>query len=282
MRPILFRIPISGAEIAVGSYSTFYLLAWVIGPLVGAWFAARRGVGWQRVLLVYYGALAAGIAGARLLDLFVAGAFYADQPARAWALSFQGFSLYGGLVTACVAAIALARAVRLPVWRLADSSVPGIVTGIVLMRVGCLLRGCCYGEITTLPWGVTYPVGSMPWAQQVTQGAVGLLGSLTGAAAMRPVHPTQLYEVLGALLAGAFALWLMRRGVADGVAFLAFAGGFTAVRLANGFLRVRQDVITAPAWFYPVLYVAMIVVLGGLTAWRLATPSPSSPRRGPA
>lgn len=282
MSPILFRIPIGGTEFAVGAYSTLYLLAWAVGPLVGAWFAARRGMEWRRVLAVYFGALAAGIAGARLLDLFVAGGFYSDEPARAWSWSFQGFSLYGGLVTACVAAIALARVVRLPVWRLADSSVPGIVSGIVLMRIGCLLRGCCFGEITTLPWGVTYPVGSMPWAQQVTQGTVGLLGSLTGAAAMRPVHPTQLYEVMGAVAVGALALVLLRRGVADGVAFLAFAGGFTAVRLANGFLRVRQDVITAPPWFYPALYVAMIVVLGGLVAWRLATPSPSSPRRGPA
>jgi phosphatidylglycerol:prolipoprotein diacylglycerol transferase len=273
VRPILLRIPVAGGELAIGAYGTFYLLAWVAGPLVGAWFAAQRGVGFRRALALCYGALAAGIVGARLLDLFIAGGFYADTPSRVWSMSFQGFSLYGGLVVACVSAIALARVLRLPVWRLADASVPGIVVGIVFMRVGCLLRGCCSGEITTPPWGVTYPVGSMPWANQVMRGQTGLLNSFVGGTVMQPVHPTQLYEMLGAVVAGVLALVLLKRGGArmpDGVAFLAFAAGFTAVRLLNDFVRVRQDVITAPAWFYPVFYACAMVVLTGLIVWRVA------------
>jgi hypothetical protein len=39
-------------------------------------------------------------------------------------------------------------------------------------------------------------------------------------------------------------------------------------RLANGFLRVRQPVITAPEWFYPAFYGVLIVLLGGLLAVR--------------
>lgn len=267
MRPILFRISLAGGEFAVGSYSAFYLLAWALGPALGVWFAARRGLEWRRVAAVYYVAMAAGVAGARVLDLFVAGGFYAADPSRAWSFTFQGFSLYGGLGVACIVAVLLARRMGLPLWRLADSAVPGLVAGIVLMRTGCLLRGCCFGERTTLPWGVTYPVGSMAWSQQVVRGQTGLLSALAGD--MQPVHPTQVYEMLAAVALGLVALALLRRRVPDGVAFLAFAAGFTAARLGNGFLRARQDVITAPAWFYPALYSAIIALLVALAVWRV-------------
>lgn len=268
MRPILFRIPFGEGALAVGSYSFFYLLAWVIGPAVGAWFAGRRGLPVRRVLIAYFGALIAGVVGARALDRFVAGEFYSQDPSRIWSLNFQGFSLYGGLIVACVAAVILARLVRLGVWRLADSAVPGIVTGIVLMRIGCFLRGCCFGTVTSMPWGVTYPAGSPAWVQHLQEGQTGFVAALTGS--VQPVHPTQFYEMLAAVALGALALPLLRRNLPDGVAFLTFAGGFTAVRLANGFLRARQDVITAPEWFYPALYAAAIVVLGGLIVWRVA------------
>lgn len=269
MRPILVRIPFGEGAVAVGAYSAFYLLAWLIGPAVGAWFAARRGLPVRRVLVVYYGALVAGLVGARSLDLFVAGAFYAQDPSRIWSLNVQGFSLYGGLVVACVVAVVLARVLHLPVWRLADSAVPGIVTGIVLMRVGCFLRGCCFGTVTSMPWGVTYPVGSPAWVQHLQEGQTGLVAALTGS--VQSVHPTQIYEMVAAVVLGAVALLLLRRQSPDGVAFLTFAAGFSAFRLANGFLRARQDVITAPEWFYPVFYVAVIAVLLALLAWRLAS-----------
>lgn len=269
MRPILLRIPWGAGEVALGSYSTFYLLAWLLAPALGVWLAARGGFSAKRSAVLYYGSLLAGIVGARLLDLFVAARFYIDEPQRAWALSFQGYSLYGGLVVACVVAVGLARVWRLDVWRLADASVPAIVLGVVLMRAGCFLRGCCFGIASDLPWAVTYPRGSLPWTQQVLRGETGLISALGGG--FHPVHPTQLYEIAAAVLLGAASFALTRRRVPAGVPFLAFAAGFTAFRLANGFLRARQDVITAPWWFYPVTYGLIIAVLLGLVAWRFVT-----------
>lgn len=266
MNPILLRLPLGGASIAVGSYSTFYLLAWLLAPALGVWLAARRGMPWRRVAVAYYVALAAGVAGARLLDLFVAARFYEQDPSRILSLNFQGFSLYGGLGVACVVAIVLAQALRLPVWRLADASIPAIASGIVLMRTGCFLKGCCFGEQTDLPWGVTYPVGSPAWEYQALHGSGGLLGALSGQ--VSPVHPTQLYEMLAAVVLCALALLLGRLGVPDGVPFLGFAADFTIARLLIGFVRVRQEVITAPEWFYTAFYSAVIAVLVGLMVMR--------------
>ncbi|MGB4594110.1 MAG: prolipoprotein diacylglyceryl transferase family protein, partial [Coriobacteriia bacterium] len=182
-------------------------------------------------------------------------------------LSFQGFSLYGGLVVATAVGIALARIWKLPVWRVADSAVPALAVGLVLMRTGCFLRGCCSGIVTDVPWAVTFPMGSPAWAEQLRSGQTGILGFM---GVVKPVHPTQLYEMAAAILLATLAIWLMRRHAADGVPFLAFALGFTLFRLGNGFLRVRQDVITAPGWFYPVFYSVLALVIAGLIALRVS------------
>ena len=276
MKPVLLDLALGGAGLKLGAYSVFYTLAWVLAPLLGAYVAHRRGLPTKRAVAVYALALASGIVGARLFDLFIAWDFYAGEPSRILGLSFQGFSLYGGLMIATLTGIGLARLWRLPVWRLADSAVPSLAAGIVLMRAGCFFRGCCFGIETALPWGVVYPPGSPAWAYQAVSSSSGLLGAIGGV--VHPVHPTQLYEMLAALLFAALALVLMRRRTPDGVPFLAFALGFTLFRLGNGFLRVRQPVITAPEWFYPAFYLGLAAVLVALLMIRAQRgPDPAAP-----
>ncbi|MDZ4170276.1 MAG: prolipoprotein diacylglyceryl transferase family protein [Coriobacteriia bacterium] len=266
MNPVL-RIPLGTGTLELGVYSTFYLLAWACCPLVAAVVARRGGAPFARALGVYAGAMAAGVIGARIFDLGIAGRFYAEDPSRVWSLQFQGFSLYGGLLVAALTAIGLAQFTRLDRWPLADAAVPALVLGVALMRTGCFLRGCCFGVECALPWGVVFPLGSPAWELQVASGRLGLLSALGGAAAM-PVHPTQLYEIAAAVILGGAAWVLARRGAPRGVPFLAFAFGFTAFRLLNGYLRARQQVITAPVWFYPVFYAVVLAILAVLIARR--------------
>jgi len=274
MHPILLRLQVAGSELALGSYSTFMVLAWVSSLAVGTAVAARRGIPWPRALAVFSAGLGAGIVGARLFDLATAGRYYAQDASRVFGITFQGFSLYGGFGVAAVVAILMARAYRLPVWRVADSAVPGLVVGIVLMRCGCFLRGCCFGVETAMPWGVRFPMGSPAWSHQFVSGKTGILGL---AGVVRPVHPTQLYELGAALVLGAVALALMRRATNDGVAFLVFALGFTVFRLGNGFLRARLDVITVPDGFYWVFYAAVMAVLLALLAARVRARASEEP-----
>ncbi|TDB37979.1 MAG: prolipoprotein diacylglyceryl transferase [Actinobacteria bacterium] len=278
MRPELLSFTLGGADITLRAYSTLYTLAFALAPLLGAWYARRRGLPWKRALAVYAGALVCGIVGARILDLFIASRLYAEDPSRIWAFSFTGFSLYGGLVLATFAGVALARVARTSAWQLADAAVPALVLGQVLMRTGCFLNGCCFGKMTELPWGVEFQPATAAWSYQLTTGASGLLGTLLGT--VRPVHPTQLYEMGGAVVCGAIALWLIRRHpdgtrAGAGVGFLAYALGFTLVRLGNGFLRARVNTITAPEWFYPVLYLTLAAILAGLLVWRARAGKPT-------
>jgi len=280
MHPVLGQVVFGDVVLTLRAYSTFYMLAWIAGPLVATLAARTAGLPWRRALGVYALALVVGIAGARLLDLFVAWDFYVSDPTRILALRFQGFSLYGGLALAALCAFGLARLWRLPLWPLADCAIPGLVTGIVLMRTGCFLNGCCFGIPTDLPWGVTYPPGSIAWAEQLAHGTGGIMSTLLGM--VQPVHPTQIYEMLAAVALGLLA-WRISKRTPPGVPFLTFALGFTLFRLGNGLLRWQLSVISAPGWFYPTVYAALACVLAALLVWRLrahdgaAEDSPAAP-----
>jgi len=288
MHPVLLTFRLGGAEVVLGAYSTLYVLAWVVALALGTVIAWRRGLPLWRALLLYGGALVVGIAGARLLDLATNWGVYAEDPAQIFSFEFRGFSLYGGLILALAAGALLSWALRLPLWKLADSAVPAIAAGIVLMRTGCFLKGCCFGTVTSLPWGVTFPTGSPAWSRQLVSGESGLLG-FTGL--VHPVHPTQIYEMIAALVFGGLAVWLMLRRraaargslagpsgagaaapgvsrVAAGVPFLVFALGFTLFRVAEYYLRPRSLTATEPGWFYPVLYAVIIAAVAALLIWR--------------
>ncbi len=273
MHPILATFSIGGTEVVLRAYSTFYVLAWIVAIVLATVVARHRGVSWWRALTTFAVALLVGIIGARLLDLAVNWGYYSEDLTRIYSAGFQGFSLYGGLILALLAGALLSRAFRLPLWHLADSTVPALAAGIVLMRTGCFLNGCCFGTVTSLPWGVTFPMGSSAWAQQVLTGEGGVLGF---AGATKPVHPTQLYEMIAALVLFGLALWLLRRRdstgtprTSPGLPFLVFALGFTLFRLGDHFLRARLMTFTLPQWFYPVLYSLIVVGVFGLILWRL-------------
>jgi phosphatidylglycerol:prolipoprotein diacylglycerol transferase len=278
MHPILATFSIGGTEVVLRAYSTFYLSAWITAIVLATVVAWRRGMTWWRALVVFVAALAVGVLGARLFDLAVNWGYYAKDPSRIYDLGFRGFSLYGGLILALFTGAVLARILSMDLWRLADATVPAIASGIILMRIGCFLNGCCFGTETSLPWGVTFPVGSPAWAQHVLSGKVGVFGFGTD----RPVHPTQLYEIAAALVLGSYATWLIMRRCTpqqlgrpartpSGVAFLTFALSFTLFRLADDYLRAKPLTTTTPGWFYPVLYVLICAVIAVLMAWRMCS-----------
>ena len=268
MLPILFRFSLRGTEIAVGAYSTFMVLAWIATVAIGMAVSARRGIPVRKALAVFAASLVAALIGGRLLDILTVGGASVESAVRLWTLTFQGFSLYGALVLGALTALAMARGLGLPAWRLADSGTPALAVGIALMRVGCFLRGCCYGVPTSLPWGVTFPAGSLAWAQQMLSGSTGILGGMMGE--VLPVHPTQLYELAAALAIGGLSIALMcRRDLPDGVAFLASAITFTLFRIGNGLLRPPEPVPLVGGWFYPTMYATILIALGALLVWRL-------------
>ena len=242
MWPILATVSLGGATMDLPAYGAFLVLAAVTALALAAHGAARLGVSGRAAVAGYSLAIVAGLIGARLLDVALDWGPYAQDPGRVVALELRGFALAGGLAAGLVVSHGVARRWRISTWSLADSAIPAMAAGIVLMRVGCFLAGCCSGSPTDLPWGVVFPSTGLNLDTQILAGA----GLLHGSDEAVPVHPTQLYELVAALACAAIALRVRRRGATPGVAALAFAAGFLVFRAGNQLLRVPSPGATFP------------------------------------
>jgi phosphatidylglycerol:prolipoprotein diacylglycerol transferase len=85
-----------------------------------------------------------------------------------------------GVILAILGTLVYCRLKRLSVLDMFDYFAPTLGIGLVLTRIGCFLNGCCFGTPTDLPWGVTFPVGSIPHA---------IFGNAH-------LHPAQIYSSL--------------------------------------------------------------------------------------
>ncbi len=188
---------------------------------------------WDLMLPLALGTIAGGVL------LYIA--LYGGGPAAnlEWMLRrhrINGGTFYGNLFGATVAALAYARARKLPFLPLADLIGGAAPLGLTIMRLGCYQHGCCYGKPTDLPWAVTFsdPRGAV-WSAYLDV----------------PLHPTQLYETLtGALIFLAVHYGVLRRvdagALPPGAAFAAFLGLYGTTRFLLEFLRASDPGLLHP------------------------------------
>jgi phosphatidylglycerol---prolipoprotein diacylglyceryl transferase len=129
-----------------------------------------------------------------------------------------GLAYYGGFLFAVPVGLWYAKRHKLGVWRIADLTSPFIALGLFFGRMGCFLNGCCYGRECSLPWAVRFPG----------------LGNV-------PVHPTQLYEALGALaISATLYLGVRPRKRAHGQVFAALLVLYGVLRFVLEFWRADE------------------------------------------
>lgn len=166
--------------------------------LLAFWYALRRarraGLNEQRIMDLGLVGIVSAVVGAKLMLVVVDFDRYAGDPAQLMALLSAGGVFYGGLLVAVPMCWWYIRRHGLPLWTTCDLFAPGIALAQGVGRMGCLLAGCCYGQPTEAPWGITFS-STLAAANSGTPLGIAL-------------HPTQIYEsvavllILGVLLAG--------------------------------------------------------------------------------
>jgi phosphatidylglycerol:prolipoprotein diacylglycerol transferase len=123
-----------------------------------------------------------------------------------------GLVLYGGLFFAPLALYLFCRRRKIRALVLADIAITSVFVGVMFGRLGCLLHGCCYGDVCSLPWAVTFPAHSVPFEALVARGLLD-----ENAPHSLPLHPSQLYDSLSAFLLAlmTWAYYPHRRGTGD-------------------------------------------------------------------
>lgn len=267
MHPVLLQLQLGDAILTLHAYGTFLVLAACAAGCLFVRGAGSVGLTRGRAAAMFIGAVAAGLVGARLLDAALNLPPYAADPGRLVSTDFRGFALYGGLVAAMAVPVAWSRQTGLPLRRLADASISAVAAGIVLLRIGCFLNGCCEGVATGLPWGVVFPPHAAGLERDLLEGRIPLFGAVTEPQA---VHPTQLYELAAAVILALAARVAARSGAAPGVPALVFATGFLVFRAANQVIRPTSAdaVIATPTLVAIYLCAGLAAFVLLVRAWR--------------
>jgi len=154
--------------------------------IVGKDFA-RRSINAPADLLVAVPCIA-GLIGAKLYHVLEDPRFLMANPREL--ISQYGVAWFGGFLGGLAAFLWLAHHYRIPFLEIFDAASPAAALGYGIGRIGCLLSGDGdYGIPTSLPWGMSFPNGTMPTTQRV--------------------HPTPIYELIVAIF---IFWWLWKLG----------------------------------------------------------------------
>ncbi len=171
--------------LAVRGYGVFLCLGIVSGVGLVLLRCGRAGIEADRILSLAFWMTICGIAGARILyvvqksdEFFGHGASLRETIVGVMDMTKGGLVVYGSLIGGTLAALVYFRITKLSFPKVADLIVPGMLLGLAIGRMGCLMNGCCYGGIceTDLP-KLEFPAGSPAYMQQLVYG--DLLGVST-------------------------------------------------------------------------------------------------------
>jgi phosphatidylglycerol---prolipoprotein diacylglyceryl transferase len=218
--------------------------AFVIGPLSIRWYGLAITIGIAVIVLwalrevrreanfstdwVINAALVgvpSGVIFSRLLHVVDNWNYYSQSPGEI--IGASGLTIWGAVLGAAIGIWAYSRVSRFQFGNLADTITPAIVLAQAIGRVGCTLNGCCYGELTSLPWGIVY----------TNPNSLGYFDSL-GLAAGVGLQPTQVYEIIYNLAVFA-ALVKLRGKFTSGSLFAIYLSLYALWRIAIGFLRTE-------------------------------------------
>ncbi len=218
MHPILFTI----GPLTVYTYGLMLVLGFLAACGLAVYTTRRlppqmTAISPTQVVDLMCAALFGGLVGGRLLYVWLHWRSFRSTPLELLAIWHGGLVWYGGFVGGVAVVWWYARAKRRSFLQIADQLVAPLALGHAIGRIGCFLKGCCYGRPTDAWYGVAFP------------------GTLA------PVVPTQLVESAGLLLLCA-ALVHRQRAVAGNPGRLSayYVIGYGLLRFLVEFLRGDQ------------------------------------------
>jgi len=178
--------PMIAQGLAVRGYGLMLLTAILAGVGLVMSRCEKIGITRDQISQLAFWMMLSGIAGARIFyviqksDQFFPDGFTLPALARTVNMTQGGLVVYGSLIGGTLAALIFLKINRLPVWRTADLIAPGMVLGLAIGRIGCLMNGCCYGGVCGDEYpAVTFPAGSPPYIRQLETGdLLGISGKL--------------------------------------------------------------------------------------------------------
>ncbi len=245
MYPILFQVGL----FELRSYGVIVATAFFVGLWLASKEAERKGLGQQIVQdFAFYGLLG-GIIGARLYYVvFSRPDYFLQHPWEILTVWQGGISVIGSLLGGLAAALLYTRLRNISFLRFADTLAPAIPLSQAVGQLACLLNGDSYGRPTDVPWAITY-------TNPQSMAPLNI-----------PLHPIEIYEMVGYFLVF-WLVWKTRKFYrAEGLGFFTYLAGYGVARFSVEFFRGE------PAMFgnIPAAQVfSTVLVLGSLAGFYL-------------
>lgn len=215
MYPILLRL----GSLNIFAYGFFIAIGFVLGFFLAVRRGREEGIPFERMVDLFFCITLSAIIGSRALYVLVNFDLYRENPLQIFMVWEGGLVFYGGLILAVVVSLGYMRWHRLPVWKMADLFSPSIALGLFFGRMGCFFAGCCYGQETSLPWGMIFTDPNSLARLNVS------------------LHPTQLYEAISSLAIFFFLNWKRRKKAFEGQIFWLFLLLYSVIRFFFEYLR---------------------------------------------
>ncbi|MFQ6116168.1 MAG: prolipoprotein diacylglyceryl transferase [bacterium] len=221
MYPYLLKI----GSFHLSSYGFMLALSFILGILLAARRAKKQQVDPNIIIDLSFYIIVTAIIGARVYYVLPHLQEFRGNFWRVFAVWEGGLSMYGGVILATVFVLLYMWKKRLPVWKIADIYAPSIALGLGLTRIGCFLRGSCFGKPTNVSWAVVFPPDS-PAGMQFPATAI---------------HPTQLYASLYGFVILFALLFLERFKRSNGFTFWLFILIYSISRFLIDFIRYYEN-----------------------------------------
>ncbi len=276
MSPILFTV----GPLTIYSWGTFLVLGVAVGTVVTIFEGRRRGLRAPELLNLAFLTSLAGLAGARLLYVLVEWPAFRPDPVSAFLFTEGGLSIYGAVLGGAALVLCFARRRGRPFLVYADLMAPGLALGTAIGRIGCFLRGCCYGRLTDQSWGfLSALAGGYRYPSQLMEASLDL--ALFGLLMTPFLRGTADMPAAGPPLPGAGPFSSATGGRPRiGLRFLTYLTLYSAIRFAVEFYRDTPRVL-GPLTLTQLLAL-LIVVLGAGFSLRLWSRGERAARRGAA
>jgi phosphatidylglycerol:prolipoprotein diacylglycerol transferase len=263
MYPILLDL----GGFSIKTYGFLIALGFALGLLLASREAKRVGLSVQAIGDLAFYILLGAIIGARLYFILTNLDYFTRHPLDMLKIWQGGLTFFGGFIAAVILCVWMIRRHRLPVWKTLDVFAPSLALGVFFGRLGCLAAGCCYGRQCALPWAVTF-------THPETLARTGV-----------PLHPTQIYSALAALITFVILYVLRRHKSFDGQLALLWILCYSCARVVIEQFRgdVRGGMLTDNIELSFVIAAGLIIIslvlFPILKKKNRLTPEPVSPEK---
>lgn len=193
MKPVLFYI----GSIEFQSYPLMIMVGVLAAVYIGYRLARSRGLPVVYVLDMAILGILLGFAGARLAHVVVEKPFYyLEHPLQILFFWQGGFVSWGAHLFVLAGWYFYLRWRRQPVWAYFDIAALSVPAALFFGRIACFLQGCCFGKPTSLPIGIAF--------NNPASDAFQFYPHI-------PLHPTQIYLMLNALIIFGLLGWVVFR-----------------------------------------------------------------------